>query len=96
MTEMLLNKVKEKNMLYKQCMKEPLNIFLKNHYNQIKNTLSCEVTIVKKNYYKNYLEKNRKDSRRQWWCIKEIIGESGGQQNKLSVKNVNGVVESDP
>lgn len=96
MNEQLLRKVKEKNALYKQCLKEPLNTVLSNQYKHCKNALSNEISIVKINYYKDYFETNKRNPKRQWQCIKEIIGETRSQQNQLSLKNANGVVESDP
>lgn len=96
MTEELLIKVNTKNSLYRDCLKEPLNVLLKDRYVRSKTLLKQDISKCKNEYYKTYLESNKLNPRRQWKCVKELIGDSRSPLIQLSVKDANGSVESDP
>lgn len=97
MSDALLKKVNEKNSLYKESRTNPWDHPLRNQYRICKITLKHEIILAKNNYYKSYLETNKKDPKRQWQCVKELTGTSKKNQlSPLSVRNSSGVIESDP
>ena len=77
-TNEILHKIKYKNKVFKnysECKTTQIN--LKNtlyaEYKELKNEITSLIRISKKNYYTNYFTNNKKNLRKTWYGIKEII-----------------------
>lgn len=70
----LKREVERKNRLYVIHRRQPNNLEYKNEYRAYKNLLVNKIRLTKKSYYSNILENNRNNPKKQWACIKDLIG----------------------
>ena len=74
MTNLLRNKIAEKNKLGLKSIKNPNDIELNKHYRRKRNKLISELRNTEIIYYSNQLEIHKNDSKNSWKILKSIIG----------------------
>ena len=70
MTNLLRNKIAEKNKLGLKALKSPDDIELNGHYKRKRNELISELRNTEIIYYSNQLEIHKNDSKNSWKIIK--------------------------
>ena len=90
MTNLLRNKIAEKNKLGLKALKSPDDIELNGHYKRKRNELISELRNTEIIYYSNQLEIHKNDSKNSWKILKSIIGKNSGcskRKMKLTINN---------
>lgn len=70
----LCQRQKYRNKLYKKFKKSPHNLRLARHFHCFSNKLKQDMNKQKESYYLNLFCKNKKDVKKQWLTVDEIIG----------------------
>ena len=90
MTNLLRNKIAEKNKLGLKALKSPDDIELNGHYKRKRNELISELRNTEIIYYSNQLEIHKNDSKNSWKILKSIIGKNSccsKRKMKLTINN---------
>lgn len=95
MTLDLKKEIDIKNRLFKRIIRQPNNEQLNQEYKLYKNRLLNKIRLIKNNYYSKIFEENKKNSKKQWLCIKELIG-TKAKQSKIVLKDESGSLLTSP
>ena len=86
-TRGIINSIKFRDALYKKLTNtpilDPLHHTLKTNLNTYNRILKKMIRNAKLQYYQSKLNKNKKDIKKTWECIKDIIGTSSKTENEL-------------
>ena len=81
MTKCILKSVRNKNKLYKSCLKNP-NYINKQKYIKYKNKLNHIIKIAKKIFYEEQLIRYKENSKMMWKTLNELLNKTN-KKNKL-------------
>ena len=92
----LIKMIKIKNKLFYRKKRQPNNIDIKRLYNIFRNRVNRELNKSKKEYYSNYFEDNKTNSKKVWEGIRSIINLKNSKNNTISQLKVNERLIDDP
>lgn len=92
----LLEMIKRKNLLYKRSTNHPNNLEIKHSYNVYKNKLLNKIRESKNRYYNALLINEHQSPKKQWDTIKELIGENNKTESRISLREDNNSLVTDP
>ena len=90
----LIYSIKIKNKLYRKYLKNPTDLN-KDNYKAYKNTLNRKLREAEKQHYTHLIDQNKKNPRKSWQVIKEIIGKKSQNESSHEFK-INEDLVSDP
>ena len=85
-----------KNKLFNRKKRQPNNMNIRILYNIFRNRVNRELKNSKKEYYSQYFEDNKKNSKKTWEGIRSIININKSKFKSISQLNVNGKVIDNP
>ena len=94
-TPSILNSIKKKNLLYKNCLKYKSDTMLIDKYKKYKNKLVTIIRAAEKNYYTNELLEV-KDNMAKTWCILNKMTGRGQTHKAIKQIEINGKIIENP
>ena len=94
-TKGLLNSIKTKNKLYKECKKRPTERRI-TKFKVFRNKLHNLIRISKRKFYENKFQKSKNDMKKTWKTINNILGRKKNALIQAQFKNSHGETISDP
>lgn len=94
-TPSLLKAINKKNKMYKDMLKEPNNTLLKQSYIQFRNSVNSLISRAKKDHSRNFIEKNKSQSRNLWKHVTNICSQQKMEMGIEGIKGRNGELITD-
>ena len=92
----LIKMIKIKNKLFYRKKRQPNNDNVKRLYNIFRNRVNRELNKSKKEYYSNYFEENKKNSKKIWEGIRSIININNSKNISINRLKVDGKLIDNP
>ena len=84
----IINKIKERDKLFKKHKNNPTNIEYKLQYKRFRNKINKLINRAKNNHYRKKFEETKKDMRSTWKQINEILGKQKNDIDDVLKRNL--------